>query len=130
MKMLIMALDVDHLTDTEHHTLEEFLDMFRQMKSLEPEPRTFIDDIIDHRAPDPFDEASYSLLCDRVMACIKDLPDRERNVICLRFGLNDGYCRTLEDIAREFRKTRARIHEIEAKAFRRMREREHEHEPS
>ncbi len=59
------------------------------------------------------------------LACLSDvlcsLTDRERRVLELRFGLGDGYSRTLEEVGHQFRVTRERIRQIEAKALRKMR---------
>jgi len=59
--------------------------------------------------------ASYSLLKEKLGDVLQTLTDRERKVLQLRFGLGDGYCRTLEEVGRQFRVTRERIRQIEAK---------------
>ena len=56
---------------------------------------------------------------------LSELTERERRVLELRYGLNDGRARTLEEVATEFRVTRERIRQIEAKAFRRLRHPSH-----
>jgi RNA polymerase primary sigma factor len=64
---------------------------------------------------------AYSLLREKIMDVLDSLTDRERRVLSLRFGLVDGYSRTLEEVGRQFNVTRERIRQIEAKALRKMR---------
>jgi RNA polymerase primary sigma factor len=64
---------------------------------------------------------SFSLLKDKLSDVLSSLTERERKVLELRFGLGDGAARTLEDVGRQFRVTRERIRQIEAKALRKMR---------
>ncbi len=85
------------------------------------EDTTFGDFIEDKGAENPSDMASYSLLKEKLGNVLETLTDRERKVLQLRFGLGDGYCRTLEEVGRQFRVTRERIRQIEAKALRKMR---------
>jgi RNA polymerase primary sigma factor len=85
------------------------------------EDTTFGDFIEDKGAENPSDMASYSLLKEKLGNVLETLTDRERRVLQLRFGLGDGYCRTLEEVGRQFRVTRERIRQIEAKALRKMR---------
>jgi RNA polymerase primary sigma factor len=82
---------------------------------------SFGDLIEDKSAENPSDMASYSLLKEKLGEVLDTLTDRERKVLQLRFGLGDGYCRTLEEVGRQFRVTRERIRQIEAKALRKMR---------
>ena len=70
--------------------------------------------------PSPFDEASYTLLREKIIGILDTLTERERNVLSLRFGLKDNYLTTLEEIGRQFKVTRERIRKIEAKAVRKM----------
>jgi RNA polymerase primary sigma factor len=81
----------------------------------------FGDLIEDKSAENPSDMASYSLLKDKLTDVLQTLTERERKVLHLRFGLGDGYCRTLEEVGRQFKVTRERIRQIEAKALRKMR---------
>ena len=69
----------------------------------------------------PADAASYQMLREQVEAVLNSLSDRERKVLRLRFGLEDGRTRTLEEVGREFSVTRERIRQIEAKALRKLR---------
>ena len=81
----------------------------------------FGDFIEDKRAENPYDMTAYSLLREKIVDVLDSLTDRERKVLSLRFGLSDGYSRTLEEVGRKFRVTRERIRQIEAKALRKMR---------
>jgi RNA polymerase primary sigma factor len=79
------------------------------------------DFIEDSGALAPPDAASHQLLKDQVMEVLASLTPRERKVLELRFGLEDGRSRTLEEVGREFNVTRERIRQIEAKALRKLR---------
>ena len=85
------------------------------------EDTNFGDLIEDKTAENPSEMASYSLLKEKLSDVLDTLTERERKVLQLRFGLGDGYCRTLEEVGRQFRVTRERIRQIEAKALRKMR---------
>jgi RNA polymerase primary sigma factor len=85
------------------------------------EDTSFGDFIEDKSAENPSEMAAYSLLKEKLSDVLETLTDRERRVLQLRFGLGDGYCRTLEEVGRQFRVTRERIRQIEAKALRKMR---------
>ena len=79
------------------------------------------DFIEDKGAEDPSDMTSMSMLKDRIRDVLDTLNPREREVLEQRFGLVDGYSRTLEEVGKQFRVTRERIRQIEAKALRKMR---------
>ncbi len=81
----------------------------------------FGDFIEDKAAENPSDMTAYSLLKDRLEDVLDTLTEREQEVLTLRFGLADGYSRTLEEVGRKFNVTRERIRQIEAKALRKMR---------
>ena len=81
----------------------------------------FGDFIEDKGAENPYDMTAYSLLREKITDVLDSLTDRERRVLSLRFGLADGYSRTLEEVGRQFKVTRERIRQIEAKALRKMR---------
>ncbi len=81
----------------------------------------FGDFIEDKSAENPSDMTSYSLLKDKLGQVLETLTERERKVLELRFGLGDGYSRTLEEVGKQFKVTRERIRQIEAKALRKMR---------
>jgi RNA polymerase primary sigma factor len=79
------------------------------------------DFIEDRGALAPAEEASYQLLKEQVAAVLNSLTGRERRVLQLRFGLEDGRARTLEEVGTEFHVSRERIRQIEAKALRKLR---------
>ncbi|MFC5542116.1 MAG: RNA polymerase sigma factor RpoD [Bacilli bacterium] len=79
------------------------------------------DFIEDHDAQSPADHAAYELLKEQLEDVLDTLTDREENVLRLRFGLDDGRTRTLEEVGKVFGVTRERIRQIEAKALRKLR---------
>lgn len=79
------------------------------------------DFIQDEDSPAPQDAASYTLLREQLKEVMKTLTPREAKVLRLRFGLDDGKARTLEEVGKEFDVTRERIRQIEAKALRKLR---------
>lgn len=79
------------------------------------------DFIPDDDAPAPQDAASHTLLKEQLSDVLSTLTSREEKVLRLRFGLEDGRSRTLEEVGREFNVTRERIRQIEAKALRKLR---------
>lgn len=79
------------------------------------------DFIEDESVPGPVDQASRQLLKEQMQDVLEGLSDRERKVLELRFGLQDGRTRTLEEVGQEFGVTRERIRQIEAKALRKLR---------
>lgn len=79
------------------------------------------DFIQDEHVQIPVDAATYTLLHEQLMEVLDTLTDREQKVLRLRFGLDDGRPRTLEEVGREFNVTRERIRQIEAKALRKLR---------
>jgi RNA polymerase primary sigma factor len=85
------------------------------------EDTNFGDFIEDKTAENPSEMTSYSLLKDKLNDVLTSLTERERKVLELRFGLGDGYSRTLEEVGKQFKVTRERIRQIEAKALRKMR---------
>jgi RNA polymerase primary sigma factor len=87
----------------------------------ESEETNFGDFIEDKGAENPSDMTAIVLLKEKIRDVLETLTDRERQVLEQRFGLVDGYSRTLEEVGRQFRVTRERIRQIEAKALRKMR---------
>ncbi len=79
------------------------------------------DFIQDDQVPVPADAAAFTLLKEQLQEVLATLTDREQKVLRLRFGLDDGRARTLEEVGREFNVTRERIRQIEAKALRKLR---------
>ncbi|MBI4503912.1 MAG: sigma-70 family RNA polymerase sigma factor [Chloroflexi bacterium] len=106
--------------------VNEILKVTQQPISLETpigeEEDSFLGDFIeDHSAPPPVEIASRQLLKEQVSAVLASLSERERRALELRFGLDDGRARTLEEVGRVFGVTRERIRQIEAKALRKLR---------
>ncbi len=79
------------------------------------------DFIKDDNVPVPADAAAFTLLKEQLEEVLSTLTDREQKVLTLRFGLEDGRARTLEEVGKEFNVTRERIRQIEAKALRKLR---------
>ena len=79
------------------------------------------DFIPDDEAPAPAEAASFTLMKEQLMNVLDTLTPREEKVLRLRFGLDDGRQRTLEEVGKEFNVTRERIRQIEAKALRKLR---------
>ncbi len=82
---------------------------------------SFGDFIEDKAAENPSEMTAFSLLREKIGDVLETLTSREQEVLTLRFGLVDGYPRTLEEVGRQFKVTRERIRQIEAKALRKMR---------
>ncbi len=86
------------------------------------EENSFLGDFIeDDSLPGPVDAASRRLLKEQMGEVLDALNERERQVLIMRFGLEDGSTRTLEDVGKEFNVTRERVRQIEAKALRKLR---------
>ena len=79
------------------------------------------DFIEDERAVDPQEAARFAMLQDQIRGVLNGLGERERKVILMRFGLEDGHPHTLEEVGREFRVTRERIRQIESKTLAKLR---------
>ncbi len=77
--------------------------------------------IIDCDLPSPFEAAAFSMFREQLDEVLSTLTDREQEVLRLRFGLDDGRQRTLEEVGNQFRVTRERIRQLEAKALRKLR---------
>ena len=80
------------------------------------------DFIQDDNVPVPADAAAFTLLKEQLVEVLSTLTDREQKVLRLRFGLDDGRARTLEEVGKEFNVTRERIRQIEAKALRKLKQ--------
>jgi RNA polymerase primary sigma factor len=86
------------------------------------EENSYLGDFIeDDSVPGPVDSASRRLLKEHMSEILEGLNERERKVLIMRFGLEDGVTRTLEDVGKEFEVTRERVRQIEAKALRKLR---------
>ena len=81
----------------------------------------FGDFLEDKSAENPSEMTAYSMLKERLQEVLTTLTDREKQVLDFRFGLSDGYSRTLEEVGKQFNVTRERIRQIEAKALRKLR---------
>ena len=79
------------------------------------------DFIADDDTPAPADAAAFTMLKEQLMGVLSTLTPREEKVLKLRFGLEDGRARTLEEVGKYFHVTRERIRQIEAKALRKLR---------
>ena len=87
----------------------------------EEEDSHLADFIEDHEAISPAEAASNMILREKIEESLNNLTPRERDVLKMRFGLDDGYSRTLEEVGRHFKVTRERIRQIEAKALKKLR---------
>jgi RNA polymerase primary sigma factor len=117
-----MGAEMDLSTDR----VREILKIAQEPVSLETpigeEDDSHLGDFIeDDHAISPSDNASYEMLKEQLEDVLETLTDREENVLRLRFGLEDGKNRTLEEVGRVFGVTRERIRQIEAKALRKLR---------
>ena len=92
-----------------------------QSPTGESEDSCIGDFIEDKTVGNPFDTTAKNLLRSMFLKVLRTLSDREREVLLLRFGLHDGYSRTLEEVGKMFHVTRERVRQIEAKALRKMR---------
>ncbi len=106
--------------------VQQIMKMAQQPISLQSpvgdgDDTSFGDFIEDKSAENPYDMTAYSLLREKIIDVLDSLTERERRVLSLRFGLADGYSRTLEEVGKQFKVTRERIRQIEAKALRKMR---------
>ena len=119
----------EEIADEMHVPVERvnsLLKMARQPISLqspvgEESDASFGDLIEDKTAENPSEMTSYSLLKAKLGDVLASLSERERRVLELRFGLTDGYERTLEEVGKQYKVTRERIRQIEAKALRKLR---------
>ena len=118
--------EIGQVMELSSERVEEILKISQEPVSLqtpigEEEDSHLGDFIEDHSAPAPSEAASFQLLKEQINDVLHTLTDRERRVLQLRFGLEDGRSRTLEEVGREFGVTRERIRQIEAKALRKLR---------
>ena len=119
----------DEIADEMGITVEkvrEILKIAQEPVSLETpigeEEDSHLGDFIpDEDAPAPAEAAAFSMLKEQLVEVLSTLTDREQKVLKLRFGLEDGRARTLEEVGKEFDVTRERIRQIEAKALRKLR---------
>lgn len=112
--------------DTPVEKVREILKISQEPVSLETpigeEEDSHLGDFIqDENVPIPSDAAAFTLLKEQLVDVLDTLTEREQKVLRLRFGLDDGRARTLEEVGKEFNVTRERIRQIEAKALRKLR---------
>ncbi len=117
-----IAIEIDMPVDK----VREIMRVAQEPVSLETpigeEEDSHLGDFIpDNDAPAPADAASHTMLREQLSDVLSTLTPREEKVLRLRFGLEDGRSRTLEEVGREFNVTRERIRQIEAKALRKLR---------
>lgn len=120
------AEDIAYVLDMPEDKVREIMRVAQEPVSLETpigeEEDSHLGDFIpDDDAPAPQDAASHTLLKEQLTEVLSTLTDREAKVLKLRFGLEDGRSRTLEEVGKEFNVTRERIRQIEAKALRKLR---------
>ena len=125
--------DEERLEPEVERRLERAASRVRKIQRLSQEPlslstpvgneeNSFLGDFIeDDSLPEPQDYASLRLLKEHMNEILDGLNERERRVLIMRFGLEDGVTRTLEDVGKEFDVTRERVRQIEAKALRKLR---------
>jgi len=118
--------EIARAMDVSDDKVRQVLDVSRHPISLEApvgqDGDAFLGDFIeDDSMPHPLEIASHELLKSQISDALSKLTERERKIIVLRFGLEDGKFRTLEEVGREFGITRERIRQIEAKALRKLR---------
>jgi RNA polymerase primary sigma factor len=144
-----MVETINQLIKTSSHLLQELgreptldelskemnmpVERVSEIKRIAPEPLSLetpigeeedshlADFIQDQDSVSPDDAASQQLLRERIVEVLSELSNRERDVLRMRFGLDDGYPRTLEEVGRHFAVTRERIRQIEAKAIKKLR---------
>lgn len=120
------AEEVAARLDVSVDRVQEVLKISRDPVSLDTpigeEDDSHLGDFIeDEGAASPADSAAFSMLREELSTALESLTEREKMVIQLRFGLEDGRARTLEEVGKEFNVTRERIRQIEAKALRKLR---------
>ncbi len=118
--------EIAEVMDIPVERVREILKISQEPVSLETpigeEEDSHLGDFIqDDNVPVPAEAAAFTLLKEQLNEVLSTLTDREQKVLKLRFGLDDGRARTLEEVGREFNVTRERIRQIEAKALRKLR---------
>ncbi|WP_366924180.1 RNA polymerase sigma factor RpoD [Metallumcola ferriviriculae] len=118
--------EIAHEMDISVERVREIMKIAQEPVSLETpigeEEDSHLGDFIkDEDAPAPAEKASFMLLKEQLEEVLDTLTEREEKVLRLRFGLDDGRSRTLEEVGKEFHVTRERIRQIEAKALRKLR---------
>ena len=122
----IIAEEISDELDMPVDKVREIMRVAQEPVSLETpigeEEDSHLGDFIqDDNVPVPADAAAFTMLKEQLEDVLSTLTDREQKVLRLRFGLDDGRARTLEEVGKEFNVTRERIRQIEAKALRKLR---------
>ncbi len=132
-RQLLQELGRDPLPEEIAEVMDLSVDKVREIQKIAQEPVSLEtpigeeedshlgDFIPDDDAPAPAETAAFILLKEQLMEVLDTLTPREEKVLRLRFGLDDGRARTLEEVGKEFNVTRERIRQIEAKALRKLR---------
>ena len=132
-RQLLQELGREPTTDEIAHKLNMTVEKVREIMKIAQDPVSLEtpigeeedshlgDFVEDNDSPAPAETASYSLLREQLCSVLHTLTPREESVLKLRFGLEDGRPRTLEEVGRRFNITRERIRQIEAKALRKLR---------
>lgn len=132
-RQLLQELGREPIPEEIAKEMETSVDRVREIQKIAQEPVSLEtpigeeedshlgDFIEDHDAPAPAEAASFTLLREQLGEVLETLTDREKKVLELRFGLQDGRSRTLEEVGQHFGVTRERIRQIEAKALRKLR---------
>ena len=132
-RQLLQELGHDHTPEEIAEEMNMPVDKVRDILKIAQEPVSLEtpigeeedshlgDFIADDVTPAPADVAAFTLLKEQLMEVLDSLTPREKKVLRLRFGLDDGKARTLEEVGKEFNVTRERIRQIEAKALRKLR---------
>jgi len=130
---LLQELNREPTTEELARELEMPVERVEEIRRIAPEPLSLegpvgedeesplADFVEDHQTVTPSEAASHLILRERIEEVLDQLTQRERDVLIMRFGLDDGCSRTLEEVGRHFRLTRERIRQIEAKALRKLR---------
>ncbi len=117
--------DIAKVMQVDVEKVHEIIKVSQEPTSLETpvgdEEDSHLGDFISDPGPSPYEQTSRQLLKEHMDEVLSTLSDRERKVLILRFGLEDGKPRTLEDVGSQFGVTRERIRQIEAKALRKLR---------
>jgi len=125
--------DGEQLSVDVRRRLKRAAEKVRQLMRVSQEPMSLetpvgaeensvlVDFIPDESVASPVEETNRELLREQMRDILESLSERERNVLALRFGLEDGESRTLEEVGQQFGVTRERIRQIEAKALRKLR---------
>lgn len=121
-----MPEEIAEVMDIPVERVREILKISQEPVSLETpigeEEDSHLGDFIqDENVPVPAEAAAFTLLKEQLVEVLGTLTEREQKVLRLRFGLDDGRARTLEEVGKEFKVTRERIRQIEAKALRKLR---------